>query len=53
MSASAVINGNATSVPTAGTFRVNSVGLDQNNSEVILNVEGKGGVGMSDIIKIV
>ncbi|MDR3476560.1 MAG: flagellar hook assembly protein FlgD [Gammaproteobacteria bacterium] len=53
LSASAMINGESVAVPTAGTFRVNSVGLDQNNGGVILNLDGMGGVGMNDIIKIV
>lgn len=53
ISASATINGKQVAVPTAGTFPVNSVAFDQNNSAVILNLEGIGGVGMNDIIKIV
>jgi flagellar basal-body rod modification protein FlgD len=53
LSASAMINGEAVAVPTAGTFRVNSVALDQTTGGAILNLEGMGGVGMNDIIKIV
>lgn len=53
LSATAMMDGKAVAVPTAATFRVNSVALDQNNGGAILNLEGMGGVGMNDIIKII
>lgn len=52
LSASAFISGESVSIPTAGTFKVNSVAMDRNHKEVILNLDGVGGVGLEDIIKI-
>ena len=53
ISASAAIDGKQVAVPTAGTFSVNSVAMDQKDNSVILNLSGMGGVKMNDIIKIV
>ncbi len=39
-------------IPTAGYFKVNSVTMDRQTSNVIINLDGVGGVNMSDIIKI-
>lgn len=51
MSAKAKVNGVSQELPTAGNFKVNSVTMDRQTSNVILNVEGMGGVGVGDIIK--
>lgn len=39
-------------IPTAGYFKVNSVTMDRQSSNVIINLDGVGGVNMGDIIKI-
>jgi flagellar basal-body rod modification protein FlgD len=52
VSAVAVVNGKPTTVNTAGSFKVNSVALNQKTGGVILNVEGLGGINMGDIVKI-
>ncbi|WP_133128889.1 FlgD immunoglobulin-like domain containing protein [Legionella nagasakiensis] len=52
LSANASIRGETVSVPTAGTFTVNSVALDRNGKGVILNLEGIGGIGIGEVIKI-
>ena len=52
MNATATINGTTAAVHTAGAFKVNSVGLNQQSGGVILNVDGVGGTEMGDIIKI-
>lgn len=52
ISATANFNGKTVDVPTAGTFVVDSVAMDPSTGTVILNVDGLGGVGMDDIIKI-
>ena len=52
MEATASINGKGVSAVTAGTFKVNSVALNQTDGEVILNVDGLGGMKMNDILKI-
>lgn len=52
VSASGVINGEATSLPVAGSFKVNSVAQDRSGKGVILNLDGLGGVNMNDLIKI-
>ena len=52
ISAKATINGKAVDVYTAGIFKVNSVTMNRQNSSVILNVDGLGGMDMGDIIKI-
>ena len=52
ISANAIVDGKPVNVPTAGSFKVNSVALDQKNGGVILNVEQLGGTSMGDIIKI-
>jgi flagellar basal-body rod modification protein FlgD len=52
ISATGNLNGQITQLPTAGTFKVNSVGLDNRTDGVILNLEGIGGVNMEDVIKI-
>ncbi len=52
VSAVATINGKPTNVNTTGSFKVNSVALNQQTGGVILNVAGLGGIGMSDIVKI-
>lgn len=51
MSAKAKVNGVSQALPTAGNFKVNSVTMDRQTSNVILNVEGLGGVGVGDVIK--
>lgn len=51
MSAKAKVNGVSQELPTAGYFKVNSVTMDRQTSNVILNVDGMGGVGVGDIIK--
>ena len=52
VTASAVIDGKSVNVHTAGSYKVNSVALNQKTGGVILNVEGLGGIGMGDIVKI-
>lgn len=52
ISASASSQGESHEVPTAATFRVNSVALDRRGNGVILNVDGLGGVSMQEILKI-
>lgn len=52
ISAKAKIGGNEQAIYTAGNFKINSVTMDRQNSSVILNVDGLGGMDMSDIIKI-
>lgn len=52
VSASAVMSGQNTALPVAGTFKVNSVALDRGGKGVILNVDGLGGVNLKDVIKI-
>ncbi len=51
MSAKATVKGVSQELPTAGYFKVNSVTMDRQTSNVILNVDGIGGVGVGDIIK--
>jgi flagellar basal-body rod modification protein FlgD len=51
MSAKAKVNGVDQDLLTAGYFNVNSVTMDRQTSNVILNVDGMGGVGVGDIIK--
>lgn len=52
ISANTTLDGKSITLPTAGTFKVNSVALDRTGKGVILNVDGLGGVNMKDIIKI-
>lgn len=52
ISASSVVNGEEIEIPTAATFNVDSVAYDRSSSNVILNLDGLGGVSMQDIIKI-
>lgn len=52
ISANATLNGQNMVIPTAGTYKVNSVALDRAGKGVILNVDGLGGVNMDDVIKI-
>lgn len=57
ISANATINGQQTTLITAGTFTVESVTMDRNSGNVYLNLEGidgksYGGVLMDDILKI-
>jgi flagellar basal-body rod modification protein FlgD len=52
MSAKATMNGETKDIYTAGMFKVNSVTMDRQTSQVILNVDGLGGVDMADVIKI-
>lgn len=52
ISASAVMAGQNTAIPVAGTYKVNSVALDRSGNSVIVNADGLGGVNMKDIIKI-
>lgn len=53
ISATATINGKQTGLMTAGTFKVGSVAMNPSDNSVILNVDGLGGIGMGDIIKII
>ena len=53
LAANVTINGEAVSVPTAGSFAVNSVAFDKDSSGIIINVDGLGGLSMKDIIKII
>lgn len=53
ISATATINGEKSRLMTAGTFKVESVALNPADNNVILNVDGLGGIDMSDIIKII
>lgn len=50
ITATATLNGKQEQVGTAGSFKINSVGLDQQG--VIFNVDGLGGKHAGDIIKI-
>ncbi len=52
MSATATINNHDVNIKTAGSFKVNSVALNQKTGGIILNVDGLGGTDMGDIIKI-
>ncbi len=52
ISAKATVNGQPMDVYTAGIFKINSVTMDRQSSQVILNVDGMGGMDMGDIIKI-
>jgi flagellar basal-body rod modification protein FlgD len=52
ISAVATINGQQTQALTAGTFKINSVALNPRNNEVILNVDGLGGMKMNEMLKI-
>ncbi len=52
ISATGLVKGNDVNIPVAGTFTVNSVALDKNTRGVILNLDGKGGVNMDEVIKI-
>ncbi len=50
--ATAVMNGKSMEVPTAGSFKVNSVAVNQKDGGVVLNLEQMGGTSMGDIVKI-
>jgi flagellar basal-body rod modification protein FlgD len=52
ISAAATIDGKQVQVLTAGTFKINSVALNPKSNEVILNVDGLGGMKMNEILKI-
>lgn len=52
ISAKATIRNKEVPVGTAGAFRVQSVASNQRTGEVILNVDGLGGLALSDIIKV-
>lgn len=52
MTATATTGGKPMTVPTAGSFKVNSVGLNQKDGGVMLNLEQIGGTSMGDIVKI-
>jgi len=52
ISAEANYTGKKVAAATAGTFKVGSVAMDPTNGTVILNVDGLGGIGMENIIKI-
>lgn len=52
VTAEAIVSGKSTPIHTAGSFKVNSVSLNRSTGGVNLNVEGIGGIGMSDIVKI-
>jgi len=53
IAATANVDGKQINIDTAGAFRVNSVATNQMTGELILNVDGLGGIGLKDIIKIV
>ncbi len=52
ISAVATINGEEKSVPTSGSFKVNSVAVNKENGSVIFNLDKWGGVEMKDIVKM-
>jgi flagellar basal-body rod modification protein FlgD len=51
-SAKGLVGDQAVPLATAAAMKVNSVALDRNSGIVILNVDGLGGVSMSDVVKI-
>ena len=55
ISASATINGQSTDLSkyTLGAFKVQSVSSNHTTGDVILNVDGLGGLGIKDIVKII
>lgn len=53
ISASGDYQGQQVALQTAGFFKVNSVGFDKENNQVILNVDGLGGIAMDNILKII
>lgn len=52
ISAKSQVAGKDINLSTAASFKVNSVALDRESGKVILNVDGLGGVGMDNIVKI-
>ncbi len=52
MSATSQLSGEEIRLPTAAVYQVKSVALDRTNGGVILNVDGLGGIGMNEVIKI-
>lgn len=52
ISASGVVNGKEQALDTAGAFKIKSVGMNPESGDVILNVDGFGGMGINDVIKI-
>ncbi len=52
ISATAVIDGKSQEIKTLGNFKVNSVGLDREQHEVILNLEMLGGTSTDKVVKI-
>lgn len=50
--AKGLVDSQEVKLKTATAVRVNSVAFDKANSSVILNVDGLGGVALSDVIKI-
>ena len=52
ISAAATIDGQQVQTMTAGTFKITSVALNPKTNEVILNVDGLGGMKMNEMLKI-
>lgn len=52
ISAEVTVDGRKTGVHTTGTFKIESVAMNPANGDVIINVDGLGGVDMGEIIKI-
>lgn len=53
ISAKGTIDGKKIDLATAGTYKVNSVAMNPSTGNVILNVDGMGGVDMRYIVKII
>lgn len=52
ITAKATVNGESVDVITAASFKVNSVALDHANGNAILNLDGIGGIDVTNIIKL-
>lgn len=52
ISATATVGGKQQQIDTAGAFKVKSVASNPNTGDLILNVDGLGGMGIQDVIKI-
>jgi flagellar basal-body rod modification protein FlgD len=53
ISASGAYKGQQVAMQTAGFFKVNSVAFDKTSNNIILNLDGLGGINMDNIIKII
>lgn len=52
IAATATIDGKETEIETLGAFKVKSVASNHANGDVILNVDGLGGLGLNEVRKI-